>query len=79
MRYCNFKCTSVDCTAEGTAIRDQIIIGLKDNDIRQEPLKRSWDLETLRQEGMKMESVIRGGAEINEEDMYKMGDILLNH
>ena len=36
-------------------------------------MKRSWDLETLRREDMKMESAARGGAEINGEDMYKMG------
>ena len=47
--------------------------GLKDNDIRQEALKRSWDLETLRREGMKMESTGREGQEINGEDVYKMG------
>ena len=70
---CNFKCTSVDCTAEDTAVRDQIIISLKDDDIHQEALKRSWDLETIRWEGMEMESRARGGAEINEEGMYKMG------
>ena len=68
-----FKFTSVDCTAEDTVVRDQIIISLKDNNIRQEALKRSWELETLRQEGMKMESTARGGAEINGEDVYKMG------
>ena len=72
-KHCNFKCSSADCTAEDTAIRDQIIIGMKDNYIRQEALKRSWDLLTLRQEGMKIESATRGGAEIAGEDVYKMG------
>ena len=69
---CNFKCTSVDCTAEDTAVRDQIIISLKDNDIHQEALKRFWDLETLRWEGMEMKSAARRVAEINEESVYKM-------
>ena len=41
-KHCNFT-----CTAEDTAVRDQIIIGLKRNDIRQEALKKSWDLDTL--------------------------------
>ena len=49
--HCNFK-----CTAEDTAVRDQIIIGLESNDICQEALKKPWDLDTLRREGMKMES-----------------------
>ena len=40
-RHYNFKCTSVDCTDEDTAVRDQIIIGLKNNDIHQEALQKS--------------------------------------
>ena len=46
-KHCNFKCTAESCTAEDTAVRDQIIIGLKRNDNRQEALKKSWDLDTL--------------------------------
>ena len=72
-KHCSFKCESADCCAEDTAIRDQIIIGMKNNNIRQGALKRSWDLQTLRQEGMKIESAERGGAEIHGEDVYKMG------
>lgn len=44
-KHCNFNSKSPQCTAEETAVRDQIIIGLKDNDICQEALKRSWHLE----------------------------------
>ena len=51
-KLCNFNCESPQCTAEETALRDQIIIGSKDNEIRQEALKRSW-LESLRKEGVK--------------------------
>ena len=70
-KHCDFKCTA------DTAVRDQIIIRLKSNDIHQEALKKSWDLDTLQREGMKMESAARGGAEINGEDIYKMGAYLL--
>ena len=38
-KHCNFDCESPQCTAEETAVRDQIIIGLKDNEIRLEALK----------------------------------------
>ena len=41
-RHWDFKCTEVDCTAEDIAVRDQIIIGLKGNDVCQEALKRDW-------------------------------------
>ena len=56
-------------------MRDQIIIGLKDNDIRHEALKKSWNLGSLRKEGMNIESASRGGAEISGEngDVFKLG------
>ena len=46
-KHCNFICTAESCTAKDTAVRDQIIIELKSNDIHQEALKKSWDLDTL--------------------------------
>ena len=73
IKHCNFKCTTESCTAEDTAIQDQIIIERKNNDIHQEGLKKLWDFDTLQREGMKMESAARGGAEINGEDICKMG------
>ena len=52
-----------------------MIIGLKDNEIRQKALKRSWNIEPLRKEGMKIESTYLGGAEISGEngDIFKLG------
>ena len=75
-KHCHFKCTSDECTAESTAVRDQIIIGTTDNNIRDEALKKSWDLKLLRQEGMKMESAARSGAQIaceNQNNVNKLG------
>ena len=48
---------------------------LKDNKICQEALKRSWNLESLRKEGMKIESASRGGTEISGEngDVFRLG------
>ena len=37
--------------------------------MHQEALKKSWDLDNLWREGMKVESAARGGAEINGEDI----------
>ena len=74
-RHCNFKCPSVNCTAESVAIRDQIIIGTNDNSIREEALKQSWDLKDLRQEGMRMESAARGGAQISNEGSSNVNKI----
>ena len=33
-------CNCVQCTVEETVVRDEIIIGLKDNEVRQEARKR---------------------------------------
>ena len=66
-KHCQFHCTHSDCTAEQTAVRDQIIIGTSSKEIRDEALLQSLDLATLRKEGMKLESAARGGAEISGE------------
>ena len=66
-KSCSFKCTHADCSAETTAIRDQIIIGTSNGKIREEALLQSWNLNTLRTEGMKIESASRGEAEISGE------------
>ena len=63
-KHCHFKCESVECGAESTAIRDQILIGLISDNIREEALKKSWDLLTLRKEGMQMESASKSAHEI---------------
>ncbi|ESP05193.1 hypothetical protein LOTGIDRAFT_152003 [Lottia gigantea] len=63
-KHCAFKCDSPTFTAESTAIRDQIIIGTSNNNIREEALLRDWNLTYLCQKGMAMESAARGGIEI---------------
>ena len=71
-KHCVFKCSGAECTAEDIAIRYQIIIGTRENAIREEALKKSWDLNTVRREGMKMESAASSDAEIavNKLDKY---------
>ena len=61
-KHCEFKCGHTDCTAEDTAIRDQIIIGLISDKICEEALKNSWNITQLRQQGMRIESATRGAA-----------------
>ena len=51
-KHCQLNCESGTCTAESTAIRDQIVIGTLNSTIREEALMKSWDLATLRREGM---------------------------
>ena len=70
---CSFKCAHVNCSAETTAVRDQIIIGTTNSKIREEALLRSWNLNELRTEGKKMESAIRGEAEISGGPVNRIG------
>ena len=64
-KSCSFKCTHNDCTAENTAVRDQILIGTTNSKVREEALLKGWDLAAVRTEGTKLESASRGEAEIS--------------
>ena len=46
-KHCHFKCESSACTAEATSVRDQIIFGISSHEIREEALKKYWDLINL--------------------------------
>lgn len=73
-KHCNFMCESERCTAQEVAVRDQILIGTTESAIRDEALKQAWSLKDLRQEGMKMESAARSGAQISGENcLNKIG------
>ena len=52
-KHCQFNCSATGCNADITAIQDQIIIGMLDEHIREEALMKSWDLQSLRLNGMK--------------------------
>ena len=72
-KSCSFKCNHQDCTAESIAVRDQIVIGTSITKIREEALLKSWDLNTIRVEGMRIESAIRGEQEISNGVVNKVG------
>ena len=72
---CTFKCNHADCSAESIAVRDQIIIGTTSSKIREDALLKSWNLGTLRTEGIKLESACRkedSSHEIYEVDIFKV-------
>ena len=78
-KHCSFNCDSHTCTAQDTAVRDQILIGTTDSSIRDEALKQAWSLKDLRQEGMRMESAARSGAQISGESaINKVGKYSYN-
>ena len=66
-RHCQFSCDNEACTALAIAVRDQIIIGMSSEEIREESLKNSWDLASLRKEGMRLESAAKSASEISGE------------
>ena len=66
-------CECNECNADEIATRDQIVIGTTNNMIREKALLKSWDLQKLRTEGMKIESASKGGAEIAGGSLYKLG------
>ena len=49
-----------------------MITGTTNNMIREEALLKSWDLQKLRTERMKIESASKGGAEIAGDSLYKL-------
>ena len=47
-KNCSFKCASDECTVPDTLIRDQIIIGVRDEDFRKNALTNSGILKHLK-------------------------------
>ena len=78
-KHCQFKCASTDCTAEMTAIRDQVVIGCSSDDIREEALKKSWEFNDLRKEGMHIESAAKGESAITGDVINKLGKYSLKN
>ena len=72
-KHCEFRCESASCSAEMTAIRDQVVIGMVSESIREEALKQSWSLSELRTEGMRLESATKSASEISGENLNKLG------
>ena len=55
------------------------MIGTTNNKIREEALLKSWNLTTLRTEGMKLESAARGEVEISGGAVNKIGKYSYNN
>ena len=72
-KHCSFKCEHANCTAEAIAVRDQIVFGTTNDKIREEAFIKSWDLTTLRKEGMRMESASKSAAELSGDQINCLG------
>ena len=55
-RKCDFSCANANCTVTDTLARDQIIIGVTSNEIRQHALKNQWNLTDLISNGRRLEA-----------------------
>lgn len=65
-RNCDFKCRD-GCTVIDTMIRDQILFGTRDEEVRKTALKEQWQLVDLLQKGRAIEASDRGAATIKQE------------
>ena len=44
---CSFRCSHADCNVQDTLIRDQVLIGTNNTEIRKNALKEQWSLNDL--------------------------------
>ena len=65
---CDFKCESATCNVGNTLIRDRLIIGLRDDEIRKNALKNQWSLEDLIKNGRALEAATYGAQQIKQEN-----------
>ena len=74
-KNCHFcECTGNDCTAEEYAMRDQIVVGTHNEQIREAAMLKDWDLKTLRSKGMKIESAASGEEKMSHANIInKLG------
>ena len=72
-KTCTFCECNSDCSAKEYAIRDQIVIGTTNENIRKEAMIKNWSLAELRQKGMKYESAAAGEEKIAGYEVNKVG------
>ena len=61
---CDFSCESANCSVRDVLIRDQILIGTINDEIRRQVLKEQWKLADLEKNGRALEAATKGAAEI---------------
>ena len=71
-KKCNFKCANVTCNVSETLIRDQLIIGVKEEEFRKTALKEEWNLAELEDQGRRSEAACLGAAALAEDGQKKV-------
>ena len=64
---CDFKCANDGCDVRSTLVRDQIIIGITNDEIRKNALKNQWGLADLVKNGRALEAATYGANQIKQE------------
>ena len=70
---CSFSSASNTCSVSQTLVRDQIIIGTSNDEIRRAALKDQWDLNKLLSQGRSLESADLGVSVIKKEETSEFG------
>ena len=68
---CNFSCTSPECTVKQTTLRDQLIFGTRNDDIRRQALHEQLDMDNLVKKGRSLEAAEKGADKIKGEQKFK--------
>ena len=71
---CSFKCNDA-CTVQDTLIRDQVIIGTTDTEIRKKALGEQWQLPDLITNRRRMEAASVGSKQIKIEVKQEEGSV----
>ena len=72
---CHFSCASPTCDVMETLIRDQVVIGTSNDEIRRNALKEQWKLEQLGIRGRQLEAASHGANQIVRCDKVENGVI----
>lgn len=65
---CDFTCNAA-CKVRDIMIRDQIVIGTSDDEVRRHALKDQWDLAKLISQGRSLESATKSACIIKKEEV----------
>ena len=72
---CDFTCESVSCNIRDILIRDQVVIGTTNDEIRRNALKEQWPLEELCKRGRQLEAASYGAKQINRSNRLEDSSI----
>lgn len=72
---CSFQCDSDTCNVKDTMVRDQIVIGTTNDDVRKNALNNQWNLEELIKNGRKLEAATVGAQKITEQPIANVSRV----